>query len=132
MFDKALNQATPTESTASRVALETNIINAIMSVLRSDGSTANKVYLRIRPSGTADITEETSFCCSADEYNKCVPHALSLEIPRYERDYSGLSDNEIEDCWDNAHETAQNLLTIWQHDITRWIEAGNLTEVWNG
>lgn len=103
-----------------------NITNAVVEILKT-GNSAQKVYLRVRPDGTVDVTNETSWCCSPDEYYKRVPHTLSLEVPRGTRDYSMLSEPEIEECADNAQEAAAEMVEAWQRDITEWVEAGNYT-----
>ena len=108
--------------------LRANIESAVADFLKT-GSTANKVYVRIQPDGSVVVSEETSWTCSSDEYNKRVPHELSLEIPKGSRDYSGLTCGEIDDCVDARFEAAVDLVDGWDSDIQRWIAAGNYQEV---
>jgi len=109
-------------------ALAETIKAALIEILKT-GNSAPKVYLRIRPNGTVDVSEETSWGCSPDEYYKRVPHTLSLEVLACCRDYSGLSEIEIEECADNAIEGADEILACWDADIDAWIAAGNLEGV---
>ena len=108
-------------------SVESELRNAIIKVLTT-GNSAPKVYLRLRPSGNVDISEETSWCCSSDEYYKQVPHTLSLEILSGTRDYSGLSEDEIKEAANNAEAAAYDLVDSWRREIEEWIEAGNLRE----
>lgn len=105
-------------------ALTAAITDVVSEILRT-GNQAPKVYIRVRPDGTVDVSEEISWCCSPDEHYKRVPHTLSLEVPRGTRDYSMLSDVEIEECADNAQESAAEIVEAWSRDITAWIEAGD-------
>lgn len=102
-----------------------NIKAEVVEILKT-GNSAQKLYLRVRPAGNVEVNEETNWCCSPDEYYKRVPHTLSLEILKGTRDYSGLSECEIEQCADNADKAADELLAGWDHEITAWIAAGNL------
>ena len=101
------------------------IIEAVTEVLKT-GSTASKVYVRIRPNGAVDTSEETGMAYSEREYFGRAPHTLSLEIGKGERDYSHLTDEQIEECQDNAREAAEQWCADRQDQIERWIEAGNL------
>ncbi len=105
-----------------------NIKEALVPILKT-GNSAPKLYLRVRPNGTADVSEEISWCCSPAEYYKEVPHTLSLEVLKSTRDYSSLSDGEIEECADNAEEAAEDIIAAWDAYIDTWIAAGNLEQV---
>src|SRR5262249_42156336 len=101
-------------------------IESIAAEILETGDSAPKLYLRVRPNGDIDVTRETSWCCSEDEYYKRVPHTLSLEIVKSTRDYSNLSEAEIEECAEYAHDAAEELMEGWKSAITEWITAGNL------
>jgi hypothetical protein len=103
-------------------------IKAVLVEMLKTGNSAPRVYLRVRPNGTVEVSEEVSWCCSPNEHYKRVPHTLSLEVLKSERDHSMLSDEEIEECADNAEDTVDALLKTWEHDIGEWIAAGNLVE----
>lgn len=107
----------------------TEKIEATVAEILKTGNSAQKLYLRVRPNGDVDVDEETSWCCSSDEYYKRVPHTLSLEILRGTRDYSDLSENEIEECADLADEAAHEIVQDWEVNIREWVEAGNLQNV---
>jgi hypothetical protein len=107
----------------------TETIKAELVEILKTGNSAPKLYLRVRPNGTVDVAEETSWCCSPDEYYKRVPHTLSLEVYKSTRDYSGLSEIEIEQNADCADEAADQIIEGWSQSIGEWIEAGNLAEV---
>ena len=112
----------------TQTTLTETITDALTEILKTGNSTP-KVYLRVRPNGTVDVSEETSWCCSPDEYYKRVPHTLSLEILAGTRDYSSLSESEIEECANNAAEAAEEIVANWEPDITAWVAAGNLEGV---
>ncbi len=97
---------------------------AVAEILRT-GNSAPKLYLRVRPNGDVDVCEETSWCCSPEEYYKRVPHTLSLEVLASARDYSSLTADEIEACADAANDGAYDIVQGWQPDIAAWIAAGN-------
>jgi hypothetical protein len=103
----------------------TETIKAALVEILKTGNSAPKVYLRVRPAGTVDVSEETSWCCSPDEYYKRVPHTLSLEVLKADRDYSSLSATEVEDCVANTYEAAEEIIGQWDADIEAWIAAGN-------
>lgn len=109
----------------TKEAVIENIKAEVVEILRT-GNSAQKLYLRLRPTGDVDVNEETNWCCSPDEYYKRVPHTLSLEIAKSTRDYSDLSEMEIEECADNADEAADDLIAGWDREIDEWIAAGNL------
>ena len=111
-----------------RTELLANIQSAVADVLKT-GNSAPKVYIRIQPTGDVDVREETSWCCSSDEYYKRVPHTLSLEIGQGERDYSMLDDDQIEECACNAEEAAEEWVNYYLPRIDAWIAAGNFSEV---
>ena len=112
----------------NKATLTDTIKTAVVKILKT-GNSAPKLYLRVRPNGAVHITEGTSWCCSPDEYYKRVPHTLSLEVLKSTRDYASLSEDEIEECADNAGEAADDILTCWDADIDAWISAGNLEGV---
>ena len=101
-------------------------IKGALAYVLATGNSATKLYLRVRPNGTVDVAEETSHSVSEDEYNKRVPHTLSLEILKSARDYSGLDAEEIEAFADNADATAEEIVRGWEPKIREWVEAGNL------
>jgi hypothetical protein len=103
-------------------------IKAALTGILKTGNSAPKLYLRVRPSGAVEINEETSWCCSPDEYYRRVPHTMSLEVHAGTRNYDELSDEEIGECADNAEDAAESILEMWQHDIDEWIAAGNLID----
>jgi hypothetical protein len=113
--------------TAKDVVIEA-ITDALVGILKT-GNSAPKVYLRVRPSGSVDVAEETSWCCSPDEYYHCVPHTLSLEVLQGTRDYSGCTEADIEANADCAQEAAEQIVADWDDEIQTWIDAGNLIEV---
>jgi flagellar biosynthesis/type III secretory pathway protein FliH len=113
----------------NKTATLTETIEAAVAEILKTGNSAPKVYLRVRPNGSVDVTEETSWCCSPDEYYKRVPHTLSLEVLASTRNYSSLSEDEIEECADNATEGAEEIVAGWQHHISEWVAAGNLDGV---
>ena len=112
----------------TKQAVIDNITAAVVEILKT-GNSAQKLYLRVRPSGDVDVNEETSWCCSPDEYYKRVPHTLSIEVLQSCRDYSSLTDTEIEECADNAADAAAELVDQWEPEIDVWIGAGNLAGV---
>lgn len=91
------------------------------------GNSAPKLYLRVQTSGEVRVSEETSWCCSPDEYYQRVPHTLSLEILKSTRDYSSLSQEEIEQQADCAKEAAEEIVEDWMPEIEAWIAAGNFS-----
>lgn len=101
-----------------------NLTAAVADILRT-GNSAPKVYLRLRPNGDIDVSEETSWCCSPEEHHKRVPHTLSLEVLASCRDYSSLSDEDIAECKEDADDAAHEIVQSWRPAIARWIEAGN-------
>lgn len=108
-----------------RDALEARIISQVTEIL-SIGLSAPIVYVRVRPTGSLDVTCETSRCCSEDEYYHRVPHTLSLEILEGTRNYSDLSPDEIDECRAYARDAAEEIVVGWHKRITAWVEAGNL------
>lgn len=116
---------TQTQTTPAEKLTET--IKATVAEILKTGNSAQKLYLRIRPNGDVDISEETSWCCSEDEYFGRVPHTLSLEVLKSTRDYSHLSGDEVEYQADFAGECAEEIVNGWAGNIAEWIAAGNLT-----
>lgn len=110
--------------TPAEFLIET-LTSKVEAILKT-GNSAQRLYLRVRPDGAVDATEETSYCVSPDEYYKRVPHTLSLEVLKSSRDYSSLTTAEIEECADGAADAAQQIVEGWIDDIEAWIEAGNL------
>jgi hypothetical protein len=97
---------------------------AVADILKT-GNSAQKLYLRIRPSGEVNVDEQASWCCSPDEYYRQVPHTLSLELLKSTRDYSDISEADIEECAEAAPAAADELVAGWMGEIEAWIEAGN-------
>ena len=104
-----------------------NIKTEVVEILKT-GNSAQRLYLRVQPDGSVEVSEEINWCCSPDEYYNRVPHEMSLEIAKSTRDYWALSAEEIEECADNAEEAADELAASWDHSINEWIAAGNLSD----
>ena len=117
------------QSMENNTAILTETIKDTVVEILKTGNSAPKLYLRSRPNGTVDVSEETSWCCSPDEYYRRVPHTLSLEVLAGTRDYSSLSESGIEECADNATDAAEEIVANWEPDITAWVMAGNLEGV---